>query len=239
MNVCAISLGCIAVIALSCPAPAQEQCLRPTPVEALEDIQAHHLALKSLRGYYVIDNNCTILSRRAFAKVLPFSILPDASSDITYVFARSYRMFTNTTPANKIKMVRGANWFFPSDSTAKVSIQPKLDDEPYLDSVEAWNKAHGVAGNPEEFKNRLKALWHAYAGENKELPSTQDAAYWIVRDDFDSSHGTITNYLLRVPPESRSPIPFKVYAQDQVKSVDLVIDSNNEALSGKYKFVLE
>jgi len=223
---------------LSC-AHAQENCKRPTPVDALGDIQSNYLALKSRNVSYAIDSPCIILDRQAFPKILSFFILPlDVGPTTTLIFIKSYRTFTNSPP-DKIKVSRSDGWFFSDSPQGKAVIQQRLDDEPYSDTLVAWNSAHSTAGTPQEFKDRLKVIWHAYADEEKHLPSTRNPSYWKTKTDFDFGHGTLTAYLLRFPSNSKTPIPFNVYLQDAVQQIELTLDSNVEALSGEFKFTVQ
>jgi len=216
---------------------AESQCRRPTLVESLKDIRSNYLALKSSYRLYVIDTECIILSRENFAKILLFKILPvESDVDKIAVFIRSYRTFS-ASPPDKIKVSRGGEWFLPHASGAKPL--SKLPDEPYPGTIAAWNEAHSSAGNPEQVNGKLKLEWHAYATDDGKLPSTQKMDYWLAPGDFDFSRGTLTNYLIAFPPNGKSEIPFDVNLQNEVRSIDLRIDSNVEALSGRYKFVIE
>ena len=216
---------------------AESQCRRPTLVEGLKDIKSNYLALKSITRLYVIDTECIILSRENFAKILLFKIIPVQSDlDKVVVFIKSYRAFS-VSPPDKIKVSRGGEWFLPGSSGAKpVS---KVSDEPYPGTIATWNEAHSSAANPEQVNDKLKLDWHAYATDDGKLPSTRKMNYWLASGDFDFSKGTLTNYLIAFPPNSKSEIPFDVSLQNEVRSIELTIDSNVEALSGRYKFVIE
>ena len=216
---------------------AESQCRRPTLVEGIKDIKSNYLALKSISRWYVIDTECIILSRENFAKILLFKILPIQSDvDKVYVFIKSYRAFS-VSPPDKIKVSRGGEWFLPGSSGAKPVA--KVPDEPYPGTIATWNDAHSAAGTPEEVNGKLKLDWHAYATEDGKLPSTRRMSYWLASGDFDFSRGTLTNYLIAFAPNGKGEIPFDVNLQNEVRSIDLTIDSNVEALSGRYKFVIE
>jgi hypothetical protein len=220
------------------PAYAQENCGRATPVDSLGDIKYNYLALTSPTNTYAIDKSCIILTRREFRKVLPFDLLPANSDSTTALYIESYRAFSSNPPY-KISLSRGGGWFFSKTQKGNAAAQKKLPDKPYPGSVESWNAAHSTAGTPLDFEGRLKVLWHAYANSDRTLSSTEDPGVWKTRPDFDFAHGTLTVYLLRFPPKSQTPIPFQVYLQDEVKHVDLVINSNVEALSGEYNFIIQ
>jgi len=117
-----------------------------------------------------------------------------------------------------------------------------MDDEPYVGSLEGWNAAHSMSGDPLDFLDRLKVKWHAYAREDKAFPSTFLPEFWKIDRSFDRTHAVITNYLLRFdvnPSDTVSTIPFEVYLQREVTQIELTIYSNIEALSGQYRFVVE
>ena len=216
---------------------AESQCRRPTLVENIKDIKSNYLALKSSYRLYVIDTECIILSRENFAKILLFKILPvESDVDKVVVFIKTYRTFS-VSPPDKIKVSRGGEWFLPGSSGAKPVA--KMLDEPYPGTIATWNEAHSSAGNPEQVTDKLKLEWHAYATGDSKLPSTRKMDYWLARGDFDFSKGTLTNYLITFPPNGKSEIPFDVNLQNEVRSIELTIDSNVEALSGSYRFVIE
>jgi hypothetical protein len=237
MNIRSAALSlpfCLIAIASS---NAESQFRRPTLVESLKDIRSNYLALKSSYRLYVIDTECIILSRENFAKILLFKILPvESDLDKVVVFIRSYRTFS-VSPPDKIKVSRGGEWFLSDASGAQST--GKVSDEPYAGTIAAWNEAHSSAGTPEQVNAKLKLEWHAYATDDSKLPSTRKMDYWLTLGDFDFSHGTLTNYLIAFPPNSKSEIPFDVKLQNEVRSIELRIDSNVETLSGRYKFVIE
>lgn len=237
MNIRSVALSLPFCLVATFSSNAEGQCRRPTLVENLKDIKSNYLALKSINRLYVIDTECIILGRENFAKILLFKILPVQSDvDRVVVFIKSYRTFS-VSPPDKIKVSRGGEWFLPGSSgTDALS---KLPDEPYPGTVATWNEVHSSAGNPEQVNNTLKLEWHAYATGDGKLPSTRKLNYWLASGDFDFSKGTLTNYLISFPPNSKSEIPFDVNLQNEVRSIDLTIDSNVEALSGRYKFVIE
>lgn len=228
----------ISFAALLCSACARENCGRATPVDSLKDIKYNYLALRSPTAIYAIDKSCVILTRREFRKILSFDLLPVSSDSTTTLYMESYRVFTSS-PSYKISLSRSGGWFFSKTLKSGAARQKKLLDIPYPGSVEDWNAAHATAGTPLDFESRLKVLWHAYANSDKSLSSTDDPRFWITKPDFDFAHGTLTAYLLRFPAKTQTPIPFQVYLQDEVQHVDLIINSNVEALSGEYNFVIQ
>ena len=231
------ALSLMAALWLS-SAHAQENCARPTPVESLGDIKFNYLALKSPRNTYVIDNHCILINRREFPKLLSFVVLPvGSSSETAGLYIKSYRTFSNSPPY-RIKLSRGDGWYLSDSSDGTATVQNRLDDKPYAGTIQDWNAAYSTAGTPLDFKDRLKIRWHAYADDQKTMSSTDDPTYWTTKADFDFSHGTLTAYLLRFPSNSQTPIPFNVYLQDEVIRVDLILNSNVEALSGEYKFII-
>lgn len=220
-------------------AHAQGNCERPTLVDALGDIKYSHLALKTRSGGpYVIDKPCVILYRGEFAKVLPFVVLPLGSGSATAaLYIKSYKTFTSNPP-DKIKLSRNDGWFFSDSPDGTVTARPALDDKRYPGTVADWNVAHSTIGTPLDFEKRLHVFWHAYADGEKNMPSTDEPSYWATKPDFDFAHGTLTAYLLRFLSNSETAIPFQVYLQDEVQQIDLIIDSNVEALSSEYKFII-
>jgi hypothetical protein len=231
----ALSLPFYAVALFS--SHAESQCRRPTVVESLKDIRSSYLALKSNYRLYIIDAECTILNRANFSRTLPFRILPvESEADKVAVFIKSYRLFS-VNPPDKIKVSRGGDWFLPSASGAKPL--SKLLDEPYAGTIAMWNEAHSSNGNPEQVNSKLKLEWHAYATGDGKLPSTRRMDSWPAPGDLDSTRGTITNYLIAFPPNGKNEVPFSVGLQTEVRSIELTIDSNVEALSGRYRFVVE
>jgi hypothetical protein len=237
MNIRSAALSLPFFLVATFSSSAESQCRRPTLVENLKDIRSNYLALKSITRLYVIDTECIILSRENFAKILLFKILPVPSDiDKVVVFIKSYRTFS-VSPPDKIKVSRGGEWFLPGSSGAKAV--SKVPDEPYPGTIATWNESHSSTGSPEQVNDKLKLDWHAYGTDDSKLPSTRKMNYWLASGDFDFSKGTLTNYLIAFPPNSKSEIPFDVNLQNEVRSIELTIDSNVEALSGRYKFVIE
>ena len=207
-------------------------------MDSLDNIKYNYLALKSPRGVYAIDNHCILINRREFPKILSFVVLPvDSETATAALYIKSYRTFS-TTPPFRIKLSRSDGWFLSASPDGTATVQNRLDDKPYTGTIQDWNAAYTTAGTPLDFKDRLKISWHAYADDQKTMASTDDQTYWTTKADFDFSHGTLTAYLLRFPANSQTPIPFAVYLQDEVKQVDLILNSNVEALSGVYKFII-
>jgi hypothetical protein len=232
------ALSLMAALWLS-SAHAQDNCARPTPVDSLDDIKFNYLALKAPRGTYVIDNQCNLVNRREFRKILSFVVLPvSSSSTTTALYIKSYRTFSNNPPY-PIKVSRGDGWYLSDSANGTATVQNKLDDKPYTGTIQDWNAAHSTTGTPLDFKDRLKIIWHTYADDQKTMSSTDDPNYWTTKADFDFNHGTLTAYLLRFPSNSQTPIPFNVYLQDQVTQIDLILNSSVEALSGEYKFIIQ
>lgn len=232
----AIRLGCAAFLLVAGQAAAQEQCKRPTAVSSLDDVRTHFLTFKSKYGHYVVDNQCNLINPKSLGSRVQFSFIPPQRTDDTtaYIFIKSYRVF-GTEPPDKIKMSRGSGWFSGSGAAAE---QRGVEDQPYLGTVDEWNTAHSGDGGPEDLQNRLKFLWHAYAQDDKQFPSTMRLTYWKTRGDFDFSHGSLTNYLIRFAANSKTPIPFNV-GISQAKEFQLELYSNIEELSGSYRFVLK
>jgi hypothetical protein len=219
-------------------ATAQPACKRPTPVGSVSDIKSHYLAVKSSFHPAVIDSDCVLLNPRTFKGPVQFLIIPPKreGSDAAYVFIKSYRVF-NAEPPDKIKMSRSDGWFFPAGTPAAFGDADRKDDVAYDGSAEDWNREHSSPGTPQEMETRLKFRWHAYAGKDDVSSSNRRSSHWKARSDFDFSRGTLTNYLIRFPADSSTPIPFSVGLLPQVKEFRLEIYSSVDEIAGTYQFV--
>ncbi|WP_461622625.1 hypothetical protein [Bradyrhizobium sp. 25ACV] len=90
---------------------------------------------------------------------------------------------------------------------------------------------------PEAMADRLGQPFHAYADADKALPSTEPAAFWQT-GAFDFSKGSQTNYMIRFPANSSTPIPFEVGYGEDLTEFRLEFYSSIDALSEKsYRFV--
>ncbi|MEA2944637.1 MAG: hypothetical protein QOD09_5166 [Bradyrhizobium sp.] len=225
------------LLTLSSSPSLADTCGRLPPVGNLNDVGGYYLILQSRFGSYVVNKDCALLSRSHFAKKIQFKILPTGTGEQTTVFVRSYRTLSQPQLL-PIKMSRGGSWLMPDTKSGNDVPLDKLRDEPYAGSASDWDTAHSSAGTPQVFSERLRALWHAYAGASGTLPSTVDLPFWLISTKYDLSHATLTNYLLTFPAKSQSPIPFEVYLQDAVSEVALTLSSRDESLSGTYKFVI-
>jgi len=217
-------------------AEAQAACSRPVPVDSVQDVQSHFLVVKSMFGPAVVESECSLLNPRSYQGAVQFLIVPPQRSDTTLIFIKSYRVFTNE-PDDKIKMSRGDGWLFRAASSSNYAPLGRKDDVPYDDTVEKWNSSHSSRGDPIEMEGRLDYRWHAYADEDEATSSSRKIDRWKTRADFNFTHGTLTNYLIRSAANSRTPIPFNVGLLPQVTEFTLEFYSNAEGISGMYRFV--
>jgi hypothetical protein len=220
---------------------AQDVCLRPTPVPSLNHIKTHTLALESSFGPAFVGEACSRLDHDGrFGGMIKFFLLPPKSDDVgpAYVLIKSYRAFAKPTQ-DKIKMSRGGGWHTEKSTSGKPDYMspPQLRNRPFRGSVAQWNEAHTSGVMPEAMTNKLGQPFHAYADSDKALPSTEPAAFWQT-GDFDFSKGTQTNYVIRFPANSSTPIPFEVGYDENLTEFRLEFYSSIDALSEKsYTFV--
>lgn len=223
------------------PSLAQESCLRPTPVPTLAHIRVHTLAIESNLGPAFVGEKCSRLDHDGrFAKVIRFYILPPSTSDTdpAFVFIKSYRTFSVET-RDKIKMSRGEGWHSEKSAAARPDyIAPqRLNDKPFRNTIEKWNDYHIAESTPESLRQKLGQPWHAYADADKALASTEPISFWQT-GPFDFGTGMLTNYLIRFPANTTTPIRFEVGYDDRIKEFRLEFYSSIDALSEKsYRFV--
>lgn len=240
------ALVSLAMILAACTiagtAVAQDVCPRPTPVAALNQVQTNILALRSSLGPASIDEGCSRLDHDGrFSGIIQFYLFPPASSDAgsAYVLIKSYRTFARPTQ-DKVKMSRGGGWHTERSTSAKPDFMSplQLKDRPFKGSVSQWNEAHMSGAAPEAMSSKLGQPFHAYADVDKTLPSTDPATFWQT-GAFDFSKGQQTNYMIRFPANSSTPIPFEVGYGKDLTEVRLELYSSIDALSEKsYRFVL-
>lgn len=222
------------------PSWAQERCLAPTPVRSLDQIKEHPLALRSRWGPSFVGEKCTRLRRGDFGSSLQFYVVPPASGDSStaYVLIKSYRTFTIAT-GDKIKLSRGDGWQTEKSTNSSVDKLSGMRDEPFRGTVEKWNALHAAATSPEAMRSQIGKPWHAYADADKGLPSTDLTSFWQT-GDFDFTKGSQTNYLIRFPSNTQTPIPFEVGRQPELSEIRLEFYSNIDALSGRsFRFVFD
>lgn len=220
-------------------AGAQDVCLRPTPVAALNQVRTNILALRSSFGPASIAEGCSRLDHDGrFTGIIQFYLLPPSSNDTSPALIKSYRTFARPTQ-DKIKMSRGGGWHTDRSTSARPDYMspPQLKDKPFRGSVAQWNEAHTSGAMPEIMTNKLGQPFHAYADVDKALPSTEPAAFWQA-GAFDFSKGSQTNYVIRFPANSSNPIPFEVGYGEDLMELRLEFYSSIDALSEKnYSFV--
>lgn len=238
-----------AVILLAAPtskASADGPCFRqPSPLENVDNT-SEHLILKARRSSYVLEDSCIVIDRRVFGKTLDFGILnrfpADTQVSTAYVFIKSDRHLTSSPPV-KVSLSRGDGWFLRSAKTNKPESGPRINFEPYDGAVNDWNTAHAKPGTPGTIDKLIDMPWHAYATDYPSLPSTVPVDYWQINEPFDIKHDVRTNYLIRFGVNTgttkSAPIPFQVYIQPEVQTVELTIYSNIDELSGTYKFIIK
>lgn len=236
----------VGTVAIADASLAQDTCFRPpSPVSSLDDV-TELLALQTpKRSSYVISDTCQVVRRNTFGSVLNFAILnrfPEGTAVTdAYVFIKSYRILTSAPPV-KISLSRGDGWQLPKANGGQSYDPGRMTFVPFSGSVEDWNAAHSLGGNPIDFADRLKVQWHAFASTNSGMSSTVPADFWKISDAFDRTHGVQTNYLIRFSVNTSdkvSLVPFQVYAQREVQEVQLTMFSNIDALSGTYRFVIK
>jgi hypothetical protein len=152
---------------------------------------------------------------------------------------KSYRAFTNGT-FDKIKMSRGNGWHSERSTAQKPDILDKMDDIPFKGTPDKWNELHNIAASPEALREKFgERPWHAYADADRKLPSTSLMTFWQTPPDkFNFENGMLTNYLIRFPTNSTTPIPFFVGYQRQLKEFRLEMYSSIDALSNqRYRFI--
>src|SRR5215468_2111714 len=181
-------------LAIASPTYGQVACnRRPQPVESIADIRTDYLILTTRQSTYVIHGNCFTLQRDKFGKVLSFALLNrfrEIRTPSGYVFVKSVRTFSSK-PLISLSLSRGDGWFLPGSSGGASATLPRMDDEPYVGSLEGWNAAHSMSGDPLDFLDRLKVKWHAYAREDKAFPSTFLPEFWKIDRSFDRTHAVI------------------------------------------------
>lgn len=233
----------ITAFSFTTPLHAQTCFKPPSPVSSLADVTEHLVIQTPKRSSYVISDTCQIIRRNSFGSVLNFSIInrfPEGTAvNDAYVFIKSYRIFTSEPPV-KISLSRGDGWLLVENG--KWVELNRMSFVPFSGSIEEWNSAHSSAGNPSDLAARLKTKWHAFASDNTDLTSTIPLDFWKIPETFDRKYGVETNYLIRFTVNTTdkvSLVPFQVYAQPQVREIQLTLFSNIDALSGTYRFEIK
>jgi hypothetical protein len=227
----------IVVLAMHASARA-ETCDRPIRVNSMDKIGHTTLALKNIYGPAAVESDCTILDRKLYGTTISFFILPQSldNADSVYVYIKSYRTMT-TEPPDKIKMSRGGSWYF-SDTNGKPQLLDRMDDMAFTASTDDWDRSHALSAAPAQMEGLLHARWHAYTDRAETVWSSQKAPFWKTRADFDFSHGTLTNILIRFPPGGKTPAPFQIGVPKAATGFELEITSNADGLAGTYRFVM-
>jgi hypothetical protein len=212
-------------------------------VGSLENV-VEPIILQTRRAYFVVTKTCHTVRRSTFGTTLRFGILnqfPEGTgvSD-AYVFIKSYRVL-NSSPPIKLSLSRGDGWTLQGQGETPPTAAPRMEFEPFPDTIEKWNSAHELPGTPFELGTRLGVRWHAFTTTSGTSSSTVPIGFWRVPDDFDRIHGVQTNFLIRfkVNTSNRvSIVPFEVFIQPAVTQFELTLFSNIDALSGTYKFIV-
>lgn len=239
------AVAAILLIVPALRASADDRCFRqPSQVENLENT-SEHLILRSRRSNYLLEDSCIVIERRTFGKTLDFAIRnrfpADTQVSTAYLFIKSDRTLA-TEPPVKVSLSRSDGWFLELGKGRKPSPGDRMNFEPYQGSVKDWNTAHATPGDPAAIDERLRTDWHAFATDAPSMPSTVPIDYWQITEPFDITHDVRTNYLVRFAVNTgsgNSMVPFQVYIQPAVKSVQLTIFSNIDELSGTYKFIIK